>query len=110
MNMDSYSCCVDNTKELTNVAKLASLLKLVGDENRLKILCVLLQGTHCVCEITQHLTLSQSLASHHLKDLKDAELVVDAKKGLKVFYSLTSRGKVITKHLFQIINKEVKSG
>jgi len=54
----------------------------------------------------EHLNLSQSLISHHLKDLKEAEIIVDEKRGLNVFYSLTKKGKKITDLLFSI-NKEV---
>jgi DNA-binding transcriptional ArsR family regulator len=72
----------------------------VGEESRLKILCILRQGQHCVCEIMEHVGLSQSLTSHHLKDLKEAGLVSDKKTGKQVNYSLTKKGKQITDLLF----------
>ena len=50
----------------------------------------------------EHVDLSQSLISHHLGDLKDIEVVTDAKRGLYVYYSLTEKGKKITDLLFQI--------
>ena len=100
--MDSYSCCLPDKHEFRHVISLSSLLKLVGEESRLKILCILKQGQHCVCEIEKHVKLSQSLISHHLKDLKEAGLVDDKKEGLWVYYSLTEKGKHITDSLFQI--------
>lgn len=66
------------------------------------------KGEHCVCELMEHVDLSQSLISHHLKDLKDAGVVVDEKRGLRVYYSLTDKGKHITNLLFQISSKEEK--
>lgn len=102
MNMGSYKCCSTFSIESGQVNTLTSLLKLVGEESRLKILCILNQGKHCVCEIMEHVPLSQSLISHHLKDLKDANIVIDEKKGLKVFYSLTEKGKHITNLLFKL--------
>ncbi len=42
----------------------------------------------CVCEIYEHLNLSQNLASHHLKVLNEAEIVSSRKEGLNVFYSI----------------------
>ncbi len=102
MNMDSYSCCTPAKQEFNHVTSLSSLLKLVGEASRLKILCILRQGQHCVCEIEKHVDQSQSLISHHLKDLKGAELVIDEKKGLWAYYSLTDKGKEITDILFQI--------
>lgn len=102
MNMDSYSCCSSNKHEFKRISSLSSLLKLVGEESRLKILRILRQGQHCVCEIEKHVNLSQSLISHHLKDLKNAGLITDEKKGLWVHYSLTDKGKYITNLLFSI--------
>ena len=49
-----------------------------------------------------HVGLSQSLISHHLKDLKEISLIVDEKKGLRVYYSLTEKGKRIINLIFKI--------
>ena len=100
--MSSYSCCSSTSKESKQVSKLSSLLQLVSEESRLKLLCILRQGEHCVCQIMKHVNLSQSLISHHLKDLKDAGIVADEKRGLYVYYSLTEQGKSITNALFNL--------
>jgi ArsR family transcriptional regulator len=100
--MGSYSCCSKNTREANRLSSISSLLKLVGEENRLKILCILKEGQHCVCEIEKHLKLSQSLISHHLRDLKDGRLIKDNKKGLNIFYSLTLQGRRIVNLLSEI--------
>jgi len=102
MNMGSYNCCTQNKIEFKNVSSLSSLINLVGEESRLKILCILKQERHCVCEIMEHLKLSQSLISHHLKDLKEAGIIEDEKKGLRVYYSLTKKGKHIIISLFNL--------
>ncbi|MFA5749846.1 MAG: metalloregulator ArsR/SmtB family transcription factor [Candidatus Shapirobacteria bacterium] len=98
--MNSYSCCSSNKKK--NVTDLFALLKLVSDNSRLKILCILQKDEHCVCELMKETNLSQSLISHHLRDLKDVNLVSDRKEGNWVHYSLTDEGKRITNLLFQI--------
>lgn len=100
--MNSYNCCASNSKELKRVSSLSALLQIVSEESRLKLLCILRDGNHCVCELTKHVHLSQSLISHHLKDLKEAGIVQDEKKGLYVHYSLTERGKQITNLLFSL--------
>jgi ArsR family transcriptional regulator, arsenate/arsenite/antimonite-responsive transcriptional repressor len=107
MNMSSYSCCSPDKNEYREVGSLSSLLQLVGENSRLQILCILRQGEHCVCEINEHIKSSQSLISHHLKDLKDGGLIKDNKKGLNVFYFLTPEGKRITDLVFDIFKKEV---
>lgn len=85
--------------------ELSSLLKLVSEQNRLKLLCLLQQGQHCVCEILEHYQMSQSLTSHHLADLKQAGLVKSRKDGRKALYSLTSTGRKITKTILSLINE-----
>jgi ArsR family transcriptional regulator len=77
------------------------MLKLLSVDNRLKILCVLSTGGHCVCELMEHFEMSQSLISHHLADLKENELVIDKQTGKNVYYSLTNKGKKV----FKLLNK-----
>ncbi len=100
--MSSYKCCTPSTKEFARANSLSKLLQLVGESNRLQILCLLLQGTHCVCEIMEHFPMSQSLISHHLADLREAGIVTNDKSGRKVLYSLTKNGKKITKTVFSL--------
>lgn len=100
--MNSYSCCSSKSAESKEIATLSSLLKIVSEESRLKLLCILRKGKHCVCELIEHVDLSQSLISHHLKDLKVAGIVMDEKKGLRVYYSLTKKGEKIINSLFSL--------
>lgn len=100
--MRSYSCCQSASASSLNIATLAQLLKLVAEPNRLRMLCVLSQGSHCVCELMAHTTLSQSLISHHLRDLKTAHLVTHTKKGLRVYYTLTTLGHKLIQSLLPI--------
>ena len=102
MNMSSYSCCTSLSNESKQVSSLSSILKIVSEESRLKLLCILQKGSHCVCEMMEHINLSQSLISHHLKDLKESGIVKDKKKGLRVYYSLTKKGKRIINLLFKM--------
>ena len=103
--MGSYNCCSVNKQEYKQISSLSLLLRLVGEESRLKILCILKQGQHCVCELMEHTKLSQSLISHHLKDLKDAGLIGDEKKEHWVYYSLTDKGKKIEELLQKFVSK-----
>ena len=103
-----FSCCNPSKIQSQNASKLSSLLRLASEETRLKILCILKDDEHCVCEIMEHINSSQSLISHHLKDLKDAGIIRDDKRGLNVFYSLTKEGKILTGLIFSI-DKEVAS-
>ncbi len=87
LHMPSVPCCTDK-KERATIARTAAFLKVIGDENRLRILCMLQEGERCVCDIWRELDLPQNLASHHLKVLKEYGLIRSRKNGLKVFYSI----------------------
>lgn len=93
--------CCKNKKILKETEETVKLLKVIADENRLKIICILKNGEQCVCNIIENLKLSQSLVSHHLKKLKDVGLVKDNKKGFWVHYSLTEKGKRIANISFK---------
>ena len=83
-------CCIDKST-LQEVGQTADLLKIVAEENRLKILCTLKTGERCVCDIWQDLDIPQNLASHHIKVLKDAGLVYSRKEGLKMIYWINKK-------------------
>lgn len=87
------------------MAQLASILKIVAEPSRLKLLCMLRKGEHCVCEIIKHVELSQSLVSHHLRDLRELGVVDSDKQGQRVYYSLSEWGRHISDSLFKIIKK-----
>ena len=54
---------------------LGACLRLLGEENRLRIFALLTKGEFCVCEIEDTTGLSQSLVSNHLAVLRHAGLV-----------------------------------
>ena len=100
--MGSYNCCSPDKGEFKKIVSLSSLLKIVSEESRLKLLCILKKDKHCVCETMTHVDMSQSLISHHLADLKNAGLVDDEKKGQRVYYRLTKLGNKIMSLLEEI--------
>jgi len=78
-----------NKKSVTNLSQIVNFFKIISEENRLKILCLLREKEKCVCDIWQYLDLSQNLVSHHLKVLKNFGLVTSRQEGLKVIYSIS---------------------
>jgi len=100
--MDSCKCCSPDGQISRTLEKISSLLKLVADPSRIKIMCILRANQSCVCDLVEKIKLSQSLISHHLSDLKKADLVCRTKRGQKVYYSLTPKGKNITNLIFKI--------
>ncbi len=68
--------------------KQARTLKAVADPTRLKIIKALSQHELCVCELMLLLGAQQSSVSHHLRILKDANLVVERRQGKWTFHKL----------------------
>lgn len=102
------------------VSKMEQLLKIAADQTRLKIMLCLLDDSKCDCscgakdcsscsclscmiekcvgDIEKEIGASQSLVSHQLKVLKDADLVKIRKERQKVYYSLKDG------HIKELIN------
>ena len=70
------------------LVELAGVLRVIADENRLRILALLVRQETCVCDIMEKLGLSQPLASHHLGVLRQDGLVRDRRDAQWVYYSL----------------------
>ena len=69
--------------------KIAELLKILANENRLLILCALIKSPLTVGEIHAYTpNITQSALSQHLNLLKTAGIVDAEKAGMNVVYSL----------------------
>ena len=62
--------------------------KALGDEGRLKIVCLLLEGKQNVNAISESVGLSQSATSHQLRILKDARILKCERVGNVNYYYL----------------------
>ena len=68
--------------------EIAKIGKGIGNENRYRILEALMKGPRTVGEIAKRVDLPQPAVSQHLKVLKSANLVEDARQGQEVLYSV----------------------
>jgi len=92
--------CCNSQNDKKEITGLAQILNIISEPNRLKILCLLKSGAKCVCEIHESLDLKQNLVSHHLKTLKDADLINYKKKGKWKHYSLNRKKVKKFKNIF----------
>lgn len=69
--------------------KTVNVLRALGDENRLRIVMMLMKRPMCVCEINSILDIALSTISAHLKTLKNAGVVDDKKEGRWITYSIS---------------------
>lgn len=66
----------------------ARLLKAMANENRLRILCLLMENEMSVSELNDRLDLSQSALSQHLAVLRRQALVNTRRASQTIYYSL----------------------
>ena len=81
------------------LADLAELFKIFGDQTRIRIMSALFEAELCVCDIAWLLCMTQSAISHQLRLLKQANLVRNRKAGKVVYYALDDE------HVKQIIDQ-----
>lgn len=67
------------------------IFKALSDQNRLRIMYMILQEPSSVGHITHTLSLSQSNVSHQLRVLKEAKLVKSERHGQSMIYSVHDR-------------------
>ncbi len=82
-------CC--ENKQLTKIfSDLARFLRIIGDDNRLKILCLLKDQELYVDQLSYNLDLAQNLVSSHLKIMLDFKLIKARQVGKKNYYSINN--------------------
>lgn len=73
-----------------HAGRAAALLRALSNENRLMILCLLIEGERSVGELNAALPLSQSALSQHLAVLREEGLVETRREAQTVFYAVAS--------------------
>lgn len=71
-----------------HAAEAARLMKALGNENRLLVLCTLCDGEMSVGQLNQRVDLSQSALSQHLAVLRRDGLVRTRRQSQTIYYSL----------------------
>jgi len=73
---------------LEHAGEAADFLKALANDQRLAILCTLLEGPQSVGQINERVQLSQSALSQHLAVLRERDLVNTEKQAQTVYYSV----------------------
>lgn len=94
--------CYDNKELSLEYSNLGKFLRIISDDNRLRILCLLKDGERCVCKIYPDLDLSQNLVSSHLKIMLDFGLLKNRQEGKRNYYSINTE--IFKKHNSLLIN------
>jgi ArsR family transcriptional regulator, virulence genes transcriptional regulator len=86
-----------------HAAKAAQLLKALGNEQRLMILCHLVAGPLAVSELNERLPLSQSALSQHLGILRASGIVATTRESQSIIYSLPAG---VTTRIIALLQEE----
>ena len=71
-----------------HAAEAARMLKVLGNEKRLMLLCLLVERERSVGDLNVRLELSQSALSQHLAVLREDKLVTTRRDAQTIYYSL----------------------
>jgi DNA-binding transcriptional ArsR family regulator len=74
---------------ISNLDTTVAVARALGHPARLRTVAALRSGELCVCQITEVVKLAPSTVSAHLKELRQAGLIVERKEGRWVHIGLT---------------------
>ncbi len=74
--------------EESTAAQMAELFRTLGDASRVRIIAALTGGELSVGQLAEIVDISPSAVSHHMRHLRQMQLVRSHKEGRFVYYSL----------------------
>ncbi len=82
----------------------AEILHAAADKTRIAILDLLAQTDSylCVCDITSQFQLNQPTISHHLRILREANLIQKKMSGVWAHYQITQTGRDLLAAIYQL--------
>ena len=95
--------------ERKNNTHFLKLLKVLSNSTRFNVVLLLASGEKCVCNIFEHLKLSQNLVSHHLGILRRGGVIISRKEGKWVHYRLNKKTIYIVGQFSKMILKPKKN-
>jgi DNA-binding transcriptional ArsR family regulator len=81
---------IDITQLRKSAGEACGLLKVLGNQDRLLLLCQMTQGEYCVSELEQATAIRQPTLSQQLTVLREENMVSTRREGKQVFYSIAS--------------------
>lgn len=90
LSMEANPNLLDMVNKKAGASKACTLLKILANEDRLMILCQLIQGKYNVGELERLLQIHQPTLSQQLTVLREEALVSTERRGKYIYYSLSS--------------------
>lgn len=94
---------LENTENFQTVA---GVFKQLSDSTRLRIFWILCHREECVINIAALMGMTTPAVSHHLKQLKNAGLIISRREGKEVYYKAASTH--LCQHLHLIMEQIMK--
>lgn len=86
-----YGDLVNFNQVIKKSKEISKILKMMANNERIIILCNLIEGEKSVESLRFNSSLSQSAFSQHLKVLRDSNIISSRRESLRVFYSLSDK-------------------
>ncbi|MEE0434348.1 MAG: metalloregulator ArsR/SmtB family transcription factor [Peptococcaceae bacterium] len=77
---------IERMPSTNNFQTVADIFKQLGDGNRIRIFWLLCHCEECVINLSALVGMSSPAVSHHLKQLKGAQLITSRREGKEVYY------------------------
>ena len=74
----------------------ANVFKQLSDGSRIRIFWLLCHCEECVINLSAMVNMSSPAISHHLKQLRTANLIVSRREGKEVYYKASSSASAVT--------------
>lgn len=89
---------IENIPDTVTFFEIADIFSLISDPTRLKILWLLCHLEECVSNIAAVVQMSSPAVSHHLKILRQADILYYRRDGKEAYYSLAKTRKAKLVH------------
>lgn len=87
-----------NSPAAEDFQALAEVFRQLSDGTRVRIFWILSHGEACVTNLSAMLGMSSPAVSHHLRLLKEAELITSRREGKEVYYRAADASKTKLLH------------
>lgn len=81
---------LDHMPSTEDFQTVSDMLKQISDPTRIKLFWILCHCEECVINLSAIMDMSSPAISHHLRQLKAADLIVSRRDGKEVYYKASS--------------------
>jgi ArsR family transcriptional regulator len=108
-NLEGWKNSIANIPAYKDADMISQFLKIISNPIRMKILLILLERDWaCNCEFEYAFDIHQALISHHLKLLRDGNLITFSKSGSWKYYKIRDEIRPYLKQLREFLTNGIQ--